>query len=137
MKRLYGALVMLLLWPAGYGERSMDRTLEKILRQFSDSLQYQTSDGDWEVVINSPEEGFVAGTASGGGQLLIVLCAPDEFYGASIGWPINDPLGTDYDDGDDQPVTLNWRQPNLTQRTQWTHSTLEEFDSVILIDQLK
>ena len=140
MKRLCGALVVLLLWPAVYGERRMDRTLENIIRQFSHSLQYQTSDGDWEVVDNSPEDGFSAVTGSGAGQALGVICIPDEFYGAVLFWyEGGDSLGTDYEDYDDQPVRLNWRQPAQTQQTQWSHNSYDdrEFDSVILIDQLR
>ena len=140
MKKLDGVLVALLLCPAVYAERGADRTLENVIQQFGDSLQYQTSEGDWRVLRNSPEEGFAAGTDNGQGQIFLVLCVPDQFYGASLVWSdSSDSLGTGYDDGDDQPVTLNWRRPNLTQRTQWTHLSLEsqDSDSVTLIDQLK
>ena len=50
-----------------------------------------------------------------------------------------DALGTYYDNGDDQPVTLNWRNPDLTQQKQWTHLSYSgvDFDSVVLTDLLK
>ena len=67
MKKLLGALVPLLLLPAVYAEWAPDRTLDSVIRQFGGSLQYQTSDGDWEVVRNSPEEGYVAAVGSGDG----------------------------------------------------------------------
>ena len=63
---------------------------------------------------------------------------PDEFYGAILYWYEGpDSLGTYYDDNDDQPVTLNWRDPDLTQRTQWTHLSYEDqnFDSVLLVNE--
>ena len=74
MKQLRSLLVPLLLFPALYAERRADQTLEEVIRQFGDSLQYQTSDDDWVVVNNSPEEGFLAGTDSGAGQTLLVFC---------------------------------------------------------------
>ena len=137
MKILPGALIFLLL-PAVYAERLADRALESVVRQFGGSLQFQTSDGDWEVVRNSPEEGYLAGVGSGTGQVLAVICEPDNFYGAVLYWYEGaDSLGTYYDDGDDQPVTLNWRDPDLTQRTQWTHLSYDdqEFDSVLLVNE--
>ena len=69
MKKLDGVLVALLLCPAVYAERGADRTLENVIQQFGDSLQYQTSEGDWRVLRNSPEEGFAAGTDNGQGQI--------------------------------------------------------------------
>ena len=138
MKKLASLLVALLLCPAVYAERGADRTLDTVIQQFGDSLQFQTSDGDWEVVRNSPEEGYLAAVGSGRGQVLAVLCEPNNFYGAVLYWYEGaDSLGTYYDDGDDQPVTLNWRDPDLTQQTQWTHLSYEdqEFDSVILVNE--
>lgn len=137
MKRLYGALVVFLLWPSVHGERRMDRTWDKAVEELRQKLQFQTSTGDWVIVENSPEEGFSAGTTDGQGHFLLALCIPDTGYGASLTWDGEDSLGTDYDDVDDQPVTLNWRSPNLTQRKQWTHFTLEESDSVVLFDFVK
>ena len=138
MKKLFGALISLLLSPAVYPERLADRNLENVVQQFGGTLQYQTSDGDWEVLRNSPEEGYLAAVGSGTGQVLAVICEPDDFYGAVLYWYEGaDSLGTHYDDGDDQPVTLNWRDPDLTQRTQWTHLSYDdqEFDSVILVNE--
>ena len=138
MKQLRSLLVALLLLPAVYAERGADRTLDTVIQQFGDSLQFQISDGDWEVVRNSPEEGYLAAVGSGRGQVLAVLCEPNKFYGAILYWYEGaDSLGTYYDDGDDQPVTLNWRDPDLTQQTQWTHLSYEdqEFDSVILVNE--
>ena len=138
MKKRLGVLVPLLLLSAVYAERGSDRTLDSVIQQFGGSLQFQTSDGDWEVVRNSPEEGFLAAVGSGRGQVLAVLCEPNKFYGAVLYWYEGaDSLGTYYDDGDDQPVTLNWRDPDLTQETQWTHLSYEdqEFDSVILVNE--
>lgn len=89
------------------------------------------------ILENSPEEGFSAGTTDGRGHFLLALCVPDTGYGASLTWDGEDSLGTDYDDVDDQPVTLNWRSPNLTQRKQWTHFTLGDSDSVALFDFAK
>ncbi len=124
--------------PPLYAERGADRTLDTVIQQLGDSLQFQTSDGDWEVRWNSPEEGYLAAVGSGRGQVLAVLCEPNKFYGAILYWYEGaDSLGTYYDDGDDQPVTLNWRDPDLTQQTQWTHLSYEdeEFDSVILVNE--
>ena len=138
MKKLDSLLVALLLCPAVYAERGADRTLDTVIQQFGDSLQFQTSDGDWEVVRNSPEEGYYARVGSGRGQVLAVICEPNKFYGAVLLWYEGaDSLGTYYDTGDDQPVTLNWRDPDLTQQTQWTHLSYEdeEFDSVILVNE--
>ena len=138
MKKLASLLVALLLFPALFAERGADRTLDTVIQQFGDSLQFQTSDGDWEVVRNSPEEGYLAAVGSGRGQVLAVLCEPNKFYGAVLYWYEGaDSLGTYYDDGDDQPVTLNWRDPDLTQQAQWTHLSYEdqEFDSVILVNE--
>ena len=138
MKKILGMLVPLLLFSDVYAERRPDRALNRVIQQFGGSLQFQTSDGDWEVIRNSPEEGFLAAVGSGQGQVLAVLCEPNDFYGAVLYWyEGGDSLGTYYDDGDDQPVTLNWRDPDLTQETQWTHLSYEdqEFDSVILVNE--
>ena len=138
MKKLLGAVVPLLLISSAYAERRTDRALDTVIQQFGDSLQFQTLDGDWEVLRNSPEKGYLTAVGSGQGQVLAVLCEPNEFYGAVLYWyDGGESLGTDYDDGDDQPVRLNWRDPNLTQRKQWTHLSYEdeEFDSVILVNE--
>ena len=138
MKKTCGLLVALLLLPAAYAERKADRALEEVIQQFGRSLQYQTANSDWRVLRNSPEEGFSAGTVSSTGPGLLVSCVPDEFYGAFLVWPSSDSLGTDYDDGDNQPVTLNWRNPNLTQSQQWLHLSPsgEDFDQVLIVNQL-
>ncbi len=138
MKKTCGLLVALLLLPAAYAERKADRALEEVIQQFRRSLQYQTSNSDWRVLRNSPEEGFSAGTVSSTGPGLLVSCLPDEFYGAFLVWPTSDSLGTDYDDGDNQPVTLNWRNPNLTQSQQWLHLSPsgEDLDQVLIVNQL-
>ena len=138
MKKTCGLLVALLLLPAAYAERKADRALEEVIQQFGRSLQYQTSNTDWSVLRNSPEEGFSAGTVSSTGPGLLVSCVPDEFYGAFLVWPTSDSLGTDYDDGDNQPVTLNWRNPNLTQSQQWLHLSPsgEDLDQVLIVNQL-
>ena len=140
MKKACRLLATLFLLPSVYAERRAERTMEDIGQALRSSLQYQTSDGDWRVFRNSPEEGFSAGTDNGQGQVLLLLCVPNQFYGASLVWSDgSDSLGNDYDDGDDQAVTLNWRDPNLTQRTQWNHLSLEDqdADSVVLVDQIK
>ena len=140
MKKTCRLLAALLLLPSVYAERRADGTLENVLQQLDRSLQFQTSDQGWRVLRNSPEEGFSAGTDNGQGQVLLVLCVPGQFYGASLIWSdASDSLGTTYDDGDDQPVTLNWRGPNLTQRTQWNHLSIDDqdADSVVLFDRLK
>ena len=138
MKKTCGLLVALLLLPAAYAERKADRALEEVIQQFGRSLQYQTANSDWRVLRNSPEEGFSAGTVSSTGPGLLVSCVPDEFYGAFLVWPTSDSLGTDYDDGDNQPVTLNWRNPDLTQSQQWLHLSPsdEDFDQVLIVNQL-
>lgn len=126
--------------PPAYAERRAERTMEDVGQALGRSLQYQTSDGGWRVLRNSPEEGFSAGTDDGQGQLPLLLCVPNQFYGASLVWSDgSDSLGTDYVDGDDQAVTLSWRVPNLTQRTQWNHLSLEDqdADSIVLFDQIK
>lgn len=46
MKRLYGTLIVFLLWPAVYGERRMDRTWENAVEELKQKLQYQTLTGD-------------------------------------------------------------------------------------------
>ena len=138
MKKNLGLLVSLLLLTALHGERVADRTLDSVIQQFGDSLQFQTSDGDWVVHRNSPEEGFVASVVgSGQEQLLTVTCYPNFYYGAVLDWfdEGDDSLGTYYDDGDDQPVTLNWRDPDLTQETQWTHLSSEDQDTVMLMNE--
>ena len=43
MKKLDSLLVALLLCPAVYAERGADRTLDTVIQQFGDSLQFQTS----------------------------------------------------------------------------------------------
>ena len=138
MKKTCGLLVALLLLPAAYAEGRADRALEEVIQQFGRSLQYQTANSDWRVLRNSPEEGFSAGTVSSTGPGLLVSCVPDEFYGAFLVWPTSDSLGTDYDDGDNQPVTLNWRNPDLTQSQQWLHLSPsdEDFDQVLIVNQL-
>ncbi len=138
MKKIFGVLVPLLLFSEANAERRPDRALNSVIQQFGGSLQFQTADGDWEVIRNSPEEGYLAAVGSGQGQVLALLCEPNDFYGAVLYWyEGGDSLGTYYDDGDDQPVTLNWRDPDLTQETQWTHLSYEdqEFDSVILVNE--
>ena len=140
MKKLCGLLVAFLLLPALYAEQRADQTWEKAIKKAADSLKHQTADDDWTVLKNSPEEGYLAAASSGTGQALAVLCAPDKFYGAVLYWYEGaDALGTYYDNGDDQPVTLNWRNPDLTQQKQWTHLSYsgEDFDSVVLTDLLK
>ena len=139
MKNLPGLLVSLLLVHTVYAERIPDRTLDGVIRQFGRSLQHQTSTGDWSELWNSPEEGFAASTLGARGQILSVVCSPGEFYGAFLIWPGSDSLGTDYNDGEDQPVILNWLGPLQTQRMQWTHFSLDQSDadSVGLVDQLR
>ena len=138
MKKVWRLLGALLLLPSVYAEPRVDWTLENLVQQLERSLQYQTSDEGWRVLRNSPEEGFSAGTVSPTGPGLLVSCVPDEFYGAFLVWPGSDSLGTDYDDGDDQPVTLNWRNPDLTQSQQWLHLSPsdEDFDQVLIVNQL-
>ena len=138
MKKVWRLLGALLLLPSVYAEPRVDWTLENLVQQLERSLQYQTSDEGWRVLRNSPEEGFSTGTVSPTGPGLLVSCVPDEFYGAFLVWPGSDSLGTDYDDGDDQPVTLNWRNPNLTQSQQWLHLSPsdEDFDQVLIVNQL-
>ena len=137
VKRVLLILAALMFVPVSLAERIPDRTWENAVEKLRHKLQFQTSTGDWVIVENSPEEGFSAGTTDGRGHFLLALCVPDTGYGASLSWDGEDSLGTDYDDTDDQPVTLNWRSPNLTQRKQWTHFTLEESDSVVLFDFVK
>ena len=137
MKKLYGLLVAFLLVPALYAEQRADQTWEKAIQKAADELKYQTADDDWTVLKNSPEEGFSAATGSGTGQVLVVLCAPNVLYGAVLFWHEGaDALGTYYDDHGDQPVTLNWRNPDLTQQKQWIHLSYpgKDFDSVGLDD---
>ena len=122
MKKLCVLLVVLLLFPALCAAQRADQTWEKAIQTAGDLLKHQTADDDWTVLHDSPEEGFSAATPSGTGQVLAVLCEPNEFYGAALFWyEGGDALGTSYDDGDAQPVTFNWRNPDLTQRKQWTH----------------
>ena len=45
-------------------------------------------------------------------------------------WLGSNPLGTYYEDIDYQPVTLNWRSPNLTQQQRWRHLSVDE-DGVV------
>lgn len=141
MKKLCGLLLVFLGFPILFAERRPDWTLEALenaLQRYG-SLQYQTADSDWEVLVNSPEEGFVAVTRDGT-RVLSAVCLPEaNSYGAVLLWPGEDSLGTDYDDLDDQPVTLNWREPDRTQRTEWFHVSDDdgEFDSVSLLDRLK
>ena len=137
VKRVLVILAALMFVPVSLAERITDRTWDNAVEQLRQELQFQTHTGDWVIIENSPEEGFSAGTTDGQGNFLLALCIPDTGYGASIVSDDKDSLGTDYDDLDDQPVTLNWRSPNLTQREQWTHLTLEESDSVTLVDFVK
>ena len=89
--------------------------------------------------MNSPEEGFAAATGDRT-TLLSAVCLPDaNSYGAILLWRGKDSLGTDDDEFGDQPVTLNWRDPDSTQRTEWMHLSDDAgtFDSVSLLDRLK
>ena len=136
MKRILLILAAMMFVPVSLAERIPDRTWDNAVEELRQKLQFQTRTGDWVIVENSPEEGFSAGTTDGQGNFLLALCIPGTAYGASISSDGTDSLGTDYDDLDDQPVTLNWRSPNLTQRKQWAHLSLEEADSVTLVDIL-
>ena len=143
MKKPLVPLVALFILPAVvYAERRPDRTLEALenaLQKFESLRQNQTVDSDWEVLVNSPEEGFAAATGDRT-TLLSAVCLPDaNSYGAILLWRGEDSLGTDYDDFEDQPVTLNWRDPDSTQRTEWMHLSDDDgvFDSVSLLDRLK
>ena len=137
MKRILLIPAALMFVPVALAERIPDRTWDNAVEELRQKLQFQASTGDWVIVENSPEEGFSAGTTDGRGHFLFALCIPGTGYGAFISSDGKDSLGADYDDLDDQPVTLNWRSPNLTQRKQWSHLSLEESDSVTLMDFLK
>ena len=137
MKRILLIPAALMFVPVALAERIPDRTWDNAVEELRQKLQFQASTGDWVIVENSPEEGFSAGTTDGRGNFLFALCIPGTGYGAFISSDGKDSLGADYDDLDDQPVTLNWRSPNLTQRKQWSHLSLEESDSVTLMDFLK
>ena len=104
-KPLLSGLVALFLLTAVYAERSAERRLDSVIRQFGGSLRDQTSNGAREALHDSPEEGYLPAVSSGTEQALAVLCEPDKLYGAVLYWYEGaDALGTYYDDGDDQPV---------------------------------
>ena len=72
-----------------YAERRPDRTLEALenaLRRY-ESLQYQTADSDWEVLVNSPEDGFAAATTDGTAVLSAVCPVDANTYGSILLWP--------------------------------------------------
>lgn len=140
MKKLCSALVALMMLPALYAERRTDRALEDVRRPIGDYLQYQTRVGDWLEFNNNPEDGYAAGTATPGTeQALIVDCQPNKFIVVRLWWKGMNSLGTDYDDRDEQPVTLNWLDPDLTQSQEWIHlqSSDEDLDQVLIVDQLE
>ena len=74
MNKLFGVLVPLLLISTAYAERRAEPTLDKIIQQFGGSLQFQTSDGDWEVLENSTEEGYAAGRGVTKTETTTVTC---------------------------------------------------------------
>ena len=80
MKKPLVPLVALFILPAVvYAERRPDRTLEALenaLQKFESLRQNQTADSDWEVLVNSPEEGFAAATGDRT-TLLSAVCLPD------------------------------------------------------------
>ena len=137
MKKFFIPWVALMLVSVSFAERRPDRTWENEIEKVRQKLQFQTTVGDWIILENSPEEGFAAATSDGRDKLLMVLCIPDTSYGAAIAFNGEDSLGTDYDDLDDQPVTLNWKNPDRNQEQQWSHLSLDETDTVTVIDILK
>ena len=84
--------------------------------------QKNSSHDNWQVITDSPEEGFSAITLSPISQAgLLIGCSEELGYNILALWLGTNPLGTYYEDADYQPVTLNWRSPNSTQQQRWRH----------------
>ena len=93
--------------------------------------QTKSSHDNWQVITDSPEEGFSALTLSPISQAgLLIGCSEELGYTITALWLGSNPLGTYYEDNDYQPVTLNWRSPNLTQQKRWRHISVNE-DGVV------
>ena len=89
--------------------------------------QKKSSHDNWQVITDSPEEGFSAVTLSPISQAgLTIGCSEELGYNITAIWLGSNPLGTYYEDTDYQPVTLNWRSPNLTQQQRWRHLSVNE-----------
>ena len=65
MKPLLSGLGALFLLTAVYAERSAERRLDSVIRQFGGSLRDQTSNGARETLHDSPEEGYLPAVSSG------------------------------------------------------------------------
>ncbi len=93
--------------------------------------QKNSSHDNWQVITDSPEEGFSAITLSPISQAVLTIgCSEELGYNITAIWLGSNPLGTYYEDNDYQPVTLNWRSPNLTQQKRWRHISVNE-DGVV------
>ena len=93
--------------------------------------QKNSSHDNWQVITDSPEEGFSAITLSPISQAgLSIGCSEELGYNILALWLGTNPLGTYYEDADYQPVTLNWRSPNSTQQQRWRHISVDEGDAV-------
>ena len=93
--------------------------------------QKNSSHDNWQVITDSPEEGFSAITLSSISQVgLSIGCSEELGYNILALWLGTNPLGTYYEDADYQPVTLNWRSPNSTQQQRWRHISVDEGDAV-------
>ncbi len=103
---------------------------------YSHGKAQRAAQGDWRVVVDSPSEGFVAATLSTindeGLTIGCLVTSTGRSLWASAVWPERNALGTYYSDIEYQPVTLNWRRPNLTQNQQWRHLSGDSFDGVII-----
>ena len=93
--------------------------------------QKRSSHDNWQVITDSPEEGFSAVTLSPISQAgLTIGCSEELGYNITAIWLGSNSLGTYYEDTDYQPVTLNWHSPNLTQQQRWRHFSVNE-DGVV------
>ena len=137
MKRVLLILAALMFVPVSLAERIPDRTWENAVEKLRHKLQFQTSTGDWVIVETPRKRVFRRVRPTDEDTSYSRFAYRTRVTGRLFPGMVRTPWGTDYDDTDDQPVTLNWRSPNLTQRKQWTHFTLEESDSVVLFDFVK
>ena len=103
---------------------------------YSQGKAQQAAQGDWSVLEDSPSEGFLAVTLSTtnneGLTIGCLVTSTSRSLWASALWTERNALGTYYSDVEYQPVTLNWRRPNLTQNQQWIHLSVDNADSVVI-----
>ena len=118
---------------------AMDRVRGSLYTRSDQSNQtirkQQTGSGNWTVLEDTSSDFLAATPSSPPGAVLAIGCSDDiqdDVYAVTALWTGPKSLGTYYSDLQHQPITLNWRRPNLTQHRQWRHFSIDDADAVIV-----